>query len=75
MEPVNDQFCRIFTCLRHKQGKFIAAQAGKYIGGPDLLADAVCYRAQDPVANAVAEAVVDGFEVIQVNISKREGRW
>ena len=47
--------------------ELVAAEAGGGVGGPDARGDALSDLEQDPVAGGVAEAVVDGLEVVEVD--------
>ncbi len=51
--------------------ELIASQAGDAVGGPAAGAQALAYRDQQEVARTVAETVVDGLEIVEVEEQHR----
>ena len=60
------------TDLRLKDGKFIAAQTGKRIAFTQAFAHALGDLPQEPIAESMAERVVDGLEAIEVEAQHGE---
>ena len=53
--------------LLEQDAELVAAEAGHGVAGADAAAEAGGHRRQEPVAGGVAEAVVDGLEVVEVD--------
>src|SRR6185312_2987396 len=58
--------------LREQNHEFIAASAAHRIRAAHATPQALCYRLQQPVADAVAESVVDVLEAIQIEEQHRQ---
>ena len=61
-----DRRLRVVDVLEQDR-ELVAAEAGGGVGGADARGDALGHLEQDPVAGGVAEAVVDGLEVVEVD--------
>jgi hypothetical protein len=62
------------VCRRQHHNELLTAQAADDIGLAAMGAQQVGQRAQYRIANDVAEAVIDAFEVVQINQGKVSGR-
>src|SRR5204863_1052128 len=60
--------------LRQEQGELLAADAGEAVHRPDQVAGDVAKAAEDVVPGAVAVAVVDALEVVEVEEDERDGQ-
>ncbi len=58
--------------LRHDHRELVAADAAADVDGPDLVAEALRDLGEDGVARQVADAVVDGLEVVEVDDQERQ---
>jgi hypothetical protein len=71
-QPVGDAAGVVDTTgARHQQRELVAAEPGGHVVGPHPARHAFRERHQHPVAGEVAEAVVDGLEVVHVHEHQR----
>ena len=58
--------CRLIDA-DEQDGELITSQPSGDVAGAQALADAVCDGAEQPIAGCMAEAVIDGLEVVDID--------
>ncbi len=72
-QPLRDASHDAAAGGRQDQQELVAAEARQHIAGPQHIAQAAGRLLQHPVADIVAEAVVDLLEAVEVEIKQGEG--
>ena len=69
----NDRLSQTQFDLRQEDDELVTADSGNYICFPQMPLHAISNRVENLVARDMAERVINTFEVVDVNISNREG--
>src|SRR6266545_1444676 len=71
-KPHRHVACAVEICLRHGDRELVPADARAHVGGPNDAQELLCDQFQRSVTRAVAEAVVDALEVVEVDHHQSE---